>query len=248
MARGRDRPNVILVSGLARTTGEASRNAVSAVKIIVNDCCRAGPCNERFNSQLARKNLKRYRKKGLLAIERHMVSSIAADDLAGARILEIGGGIGTIQAELLGAGASEGEVVELVSAYEPFAKQLAQERALEGRTRFRVADVLGRPGDVAPATIVVLNRVVCCSPEGVKLTEAAARLAQRILIVSFPRDRFVVRVVTRLINLAQRLMGRSFRVFLHSSAALYSAAQAQGFRLAETGHNIAWEFAILRRA
>lgn len=111
-----------------------------------------------------------------------------------------------------------------------------------------MSDVLGDPGAVRPATIVVLNRVVCCSPEGVRLTEVAARLAQRWLIVSFPRDRFIVRLVGRLINSAQQLMGRSFRVFLHQKSAIYAAAETQGLVFREGGVNFVWEFAVLRRA
>jgi magnesium-protoporphyrin O-methyltransferase len=201
-----------------------------------------------FTPLKARKTLKRYRKKGLEPIERQMVASLSLRDIDGARILEIGGGIGTIQAELLVNGADEGEVVELLSSYEPYAGELAREKGFETRSRFRVADILAQPGAVAPASIVILNRVVCCSPDGVRLTEAAAALAERVLILSLPRDRWLVRVVARVINTAQRLMGRSFRVFLHPRASLYTAAKTRGFLLAKTGRSFVWEFAAFRRA
>jgi hypothetical protein len=211
-------------------------------------CCRAGACEEIFGPQVARKNLKRYRKKGLGAIERQMVASISTDDVAGARVLEIGGGIGAIQVELLASGARDGEIVELVQGYEPYAVELAQEKGLAARSRFRVADVLAQPEAVPPADVVVLNRVVCCSPDGVQLTETAARLATRVLILSFPRDRFLARAFARIINALQRLTRRSFRVFLHPKPSLFAAAQAQGLRLAGTGRTLVWEFAALRRA
>ena len=69
-----------------------------------------------------------------------MVASVSVDPLDDLRVLEIGGGIGRIQAELLDAGATEGEIVELVSAYEPFARELAREKGLEARTTFHVVD------------------------------------------------------------------------------------------------------------
>ena len=81
-------------------------------------------------------------------------------------MLEIGGGIGRIQAELLATGADQGEVVELVGAYEPYARELARDIGLEARTSFRIVDILDEPDAVEPADIVVLNRVVCCSPDG----------------------------------------------------------------------------------
>jgi hypothetical protein len=55
-------------------------------------------------------------------------------------------------------------------------------------------------------------------------------------------------MVVSLLNTGQRLMGRSFRVFLHPKASLLAAAHAQGFMLTATGQNVAWEFAALRRA
>jgi len=201
-----------------------------------------------FKPKVARKTLRRYRKKGLDETERGMVSAISARELEGARILEIGGGIGTIQAELLEAGAGRGEIIELVAAYGPYAQELAREKGLEDRTSFRVADILEHPETVSPADVVVLNRVVCCSPEGVKLTGVAARVAERVLVISFPRDRFWVRPVMRLMNGTLWFMRRSFRVFVHPRDSLVTAAEAEGLRLADSGHSLVWEFASFRRA
>jgi magnesium-protoporphyrin O-methyltransferase len=176
-----------------------------------------------------------------------MLASIAANELDGARVLEIGGGIGAIQAELLAAGADKGEIVELVSAYEPYALELAREKGIERRSTFRVGDVLEHPESVAPAHIVVLNRVVCCSPDGVRLTSEAARHARSALVLSFPRDRFWVRFFVLMVNGALWLFGRSFRSFVHPKASLYEAAESEGLRVAATGRRIVWEFATFRR-
>jgi magnesium-protoporphyrin O-methyltransferase len=211
-------------------------------------CCRAGPVEELFKPRMARRSLERYRKKGHGDLEKRMVAIAAARGLDGARVLEIGGGIGTIQSELLEAGAERGEVVELVSAWEPYARELAQEKGLAERTSFRVADVLEEPEGVEPADVVVMNRVVCCSPDGVALTGQAARLARRTLVLSFPRDAFWVRAGLRLVNAGFRIAGRSFRVFLHPPAALVAAAEGEGLRLTEQGRGLLWAFAALERA
>src|SRR5687768_16223859 len=94
-----------------------------------------------FKPRAARQSLRRYRKKGLNRLEREMLATLGGS-LRDARILEIGGGIGTIQAELLTAGAAHGEIVELVSAYEPYARELARDRGIADRSTFRVADLL----------------------------------------------------------------------------------------------------------
>jgi protein-L-isoaspartate O-methyltransferase len=225
------------------------RNQYMAAGIMrfVGGCCRSGVCEEMFKPKKARSTLRRYRKKGLDDLERQMVSSASSQPLTGARVLEIGGGIGTIQAELLAAGAASGEVIELVSAYEPYARELARDKGLEGRSTFRVADVLDHPQAVAPADIVILNRVVCCSPDGVRLTSVAGKLAGRMLLMVYPRDRAVVRLVMGFINGVLGLMGRSFRAFLHAPSALHATARAEGLSVAETSRTFAWEFAAFRR-
>jgi magnesium-protoporphyrin O-methyltransferase len=200
-----------------------------------------------FDPRAARRSLDRYRKKGLDDLERRMLASVTVGGHSGGRVLEIGGGIGTIQAELIARGAERGEIVELVSAYGPYAHELAEERGIADRVAFRVADLLEDPRAAAPADVVVLNRVVCCSPDGVALTELAAKLTERALVLSFPRDRMLVRAGIRLVNVWLRLLGRSFRVFFHPPAALTAAAESEGLRVLDRGRGRLWEFASLQR-
>jgi hypothetical protein len=176
-----------------------------------------------------------------------MIASVSAGALGGMRVLEIGGGIGRIQAELLTAGADQGEVVELVGAYEPYARELARETGLEGRTSFRLVDILEEPDAVEPADIVVLNRVVCCSPDGVDLAAAAARLARRTLVLSFPRDVIWVRAGIRLLNASLLLRRRSFRAYVHRPSALFAAADRCGHFVREGDQGAFWQWAALER-
>jgi magnesium-protoporphyrin O-methyltransferase len=163
-------------------------------------------------------------------------------------VLEIGGGIGRIQAELLVTGADQGEIVELVPSYEPYARELARETGIEGRTSFRIVDILEEPDAVEPADIVVLNRVVCCSADGVDLAAAAARLARQTLVLSFPRDAIWVRAAIRLLNASFRLRRSSFRAYAHRPNALLGAATSEGLRLAEGERGAFWQWAALERA
>jgi hypothetical protein len=210
-------------------------------------CGRAGPCEEMFKPRMARRSLERFRKKGLGKLERQIVESASAGGLDGERVLEIGGGIGELQAVLLERGAREGEVVELVRAWEPYARELAREHGLEERTSFRIVDVLDEPDAVEPADVVLLNRVVCCSPDGVALAGRAASLARRSLVLSFPRNAFWVRAGLTLVNTMMRIGGGSFRVFVHPPAALAAAAEAEGLRWSGGARGLVWQFAAFTR-
>jgi magnesium-protoporphyrin O-methyltransferase len=200
-----------------------------------------------FSPRIARRSLQRYRRKGLGKLERQMLAAASSGGLDDALVLEIGGGIGAMLAELLEAGAKQGEIIELVSAYEPYALELAREKGLEARVGFRVEDVLERPDAVESGDVVILNRVVCCSPDGIRLAGEAARLARRTLVLSFPRNRFAVRAGLRLVNVTMRALRRSFRVFVYPRAALVAAAEAEGLRAAAAEHGFAWEFVAFRR-
>ncbi len=213
----------------------------------MTSCCRSGPCEQMFRPRVARRSLERSRKKGLDELELQMVAAASEAGLEDARVLEIGGGIGTLQAELLERGAEEGEVVELVPAWEPYARELARERGIEERTSFRIADVLEQPESVEPADIVVMNRVVCCSPDGVALAAQAARLARRSLVLSFPRDVIWMRVGLRLMNAGLWIARRRFRAFVHPPADLVRAAESAGMSRAVSGQGALWAFVALRR-
>ena len=201
-----------------------------------------------FRPSAARNDLRRYRAKGLDDLERRMLASVLPLELSGARVLEIGGGIGALQVELLEAGAASGEIVELVSSYEDSALELARERGVAERHSYRVADIIDEPNAVGPADVVVLNRVVCCSPDGVELAATAARLTRQALVLSYPRDVVGVRLGIRVLNLGQWVLRRSFRAFVHPPGKLRAAAETHGLRVTDTGRNGFWEFATLRRA
>jgi magnesium-protoporphyrin O-methyltransferase len=200
-----------------------------------------------FDARQARRNLDRYRRKGLDRLEQQLLDLVAARGVAGGSVLDIGGGIGMLQAELVEAGAARGEVLELVESYEPYARELAREKGLEERTAYRVGDLIADREVAEPADIVLLNRVVCCTPDGVGLTGAAASLTLRLLVLSFPRDRLLVRFGVRALNVGLRLLRRTFRAYAHRPARLFAAAEAEGLRVTARGGGRLWEFAALER-
>lgn len=214
----------------------------------MSECCRAAPCEEIFDSQTAGSDLDEYLEHGLGDLEERMVAAIPPEAVSSARrVLEIGGGIGVIQAELLLKGADTGEVVELVRAYEPYALRLATKLGLSGRTTFRVADLIEDPGAAVDADVVVMNRVVCCSEDGLRLTGVAAGLARRVLALSYPRSLTILRVAEWLQQPFARLFRRRYRFYIHDSRAIQRAATANGMQLLSSWHGLFWEYSVFDR-
>jgi magnesium-protoporphyrin O-methyltransferase len=213
------------------------------------DCCSANnACAEFFGERVARRALRRYRSKGLDADALQMVAWADEAGVGGASVLEVGGGIGAVATTLLQHGAGRAVNLEVVSGWEPFARTLAVEEGIETRSEFRVGDLLLDPWVAEPADVVALQRVVCCNPEGIRLAGVAAGLAQRMLVLSYPRDAVWTRWGVSAANLLERLRRQSFRAFVHPPTAILAAAVAQGLELVHRERGPVWESAALRRA
>ena len=183
-----------------------------------------------FDPRFARRVASGYRRRGLDRTARRMVDLIADSGLQGATVLEIGGGVGEISAELLRRGAASAVVLELSRAYDDEAARLLAEAGLTGRVRRRLVDIAAEPDAVAPADVVVLHRVVCCYPDHASLLGAAADHARRQLVFSHPPRNLLSRTVTATENLLLRLRGRQFRTFAHPPAAMLAVLTEHGLR------------------
>ena len=208
-------------------------------------CCPQCGCEDFFGERFARRSADRYRTKGLGKIPRSLFDFAVPRGLAGRRVLEIGGGVGALVTELVKAGAERGELVEVVPGYEPFARAIFDDAGVD--VVFRLADLVADPTGADPADLVVLNQVVCCTPDGPALVGNAAALTRVALAFTYPRDRPSFRFLAALLNLWFRLRRRSFRIFVHSRAALVGAAEARGLRLVHEGRGLAWATAGFER-
>jgi SAM-dependent methyltransferase len=149
-------------------------------------CCPSRDYHRLFNRRFARRVANRYRKRGLDRTARQMVGFLERLGVEGASVLEIGGGVGEVEVELLKAGAARAQNLELSPAYEREARRLAAEAGVRGRLDWRIHDLAEDPQAVGLADLVVMHRVVCCYPDYERLLGAAADHARRALVFSYP--------------------------------------------------------------
>lgn len=211
-------------------------------------CCSTSGYGEFFDEKLARRDAKRYRKGGLKGAGKRLVDLVAARGADGADVLEVGGGIGALQLELLQRGASHTMNAELSPAYEGEAAALLKERSLTQRVDRRIVDIAEDPDAVPPADVVLLHRVVCCYPDYERLLGGAAGKARRLLAFSFPPDFAVARAAVRVLNLWPRLRGCDFRAYVHPESELLAAVERNGFRIVSRERSGIWRIALFERA
>jgi magnesium-protoporphyrin O-methyltransferase len=213
----------------------------------VAGCCDPRGCDQFFSAGFARRVAKRYRKRGLDRTARHMVEFLQSRGLDGATVLEVGGGVGEIQLELLKRGAERTVNLELSPAYEQEAGRLAREAGVDRRVERRIHDIAVEPADVEPVDIVVLHRVVCCYPDYERLLGAAADHARRLLVFSHPPRNPISRAIVATQNLGFRVMRREFRTFAHPPPAMIAVLEQHGMRPVFAHRGIPWQVAGLER-
>jgi 2-polyprenyl-3-methyl-5-hydroxy-6-metoxy-1,4-benzoquinol methylase len=211
-------------------------------------CCCPRDYHRFFSKRFARSFSKKYRKRGLDKTARKMADFLRERDIEGATVLEIGGGVGEIEIELLKAGAARAQNLELSPAYEEEARTLAEEAGLGGRIDWRLHDIAEDPEGVEAADIVVMHRVVCCYPDYERLLGAAADHARRALVFSYPPRNAPSRAFYALFNLVMRLMGRGFRGFAHPPGAMLTVLEGRGLRQTYEHHGRIWHVAGHERA
>jgi 2-polyprenyl-3-methyl-5-hydroxy-6-metoxy-1,4-benzoquinol methylase len=210
-------------------------------------CCNARGCDEFFGARFARRVAKRYRKKGLDKTAQRMVSFLAKQGIGGATVLEIGGGVGEIQIELLKRGAARAVNLELSPAYEEEARRLLLEEGLADRVEWRLHDIADEPSAVGPADIVVLHRVVCCYPDYRRLLGAAADHARQFVIFSYPPRHALSRLFIGAQNLVFRLLQREFRTFAHPPSKMLAVLEERRFHGAFAHRALIWQIAAFKR-
>jgi magnesium-protoporphyrin O-methyltransferase len=203
-------------------------------------CCCSAPSGyeDLFSEAQARRDARRYRRKGLDRPARWIVEAVRQRGVEGRTVLEPGGGIGAIQLELLKAGASHSLIVELSAGYDDAAAGLANEAGLEGRLERRLGDFAA--DEVSEADVVVLHRVVCCYPDYEGLLGAAAGKARSTLVFTYPPRNPLSRLATGALNLWLRLRGSDFRTFTHPPGAMAAVVEREGFEPFARRHGGIW--------
>lgn len=157
-----------------------------------------------YEEKRAAADLRRYHKKGPNPWTRTLVEALMAEGVAGSTLLDIGGGVGAIQHELLDAGAAHATSVEASAPYLDVARAETERRGHGDRAEHRHGDFIELAASIPPADIVTLDRVVNVYPDWERLVALSAERAQRLYALVFPRDTPAVRLSVLAINLIIR--------------------------------------------
>jgi predicted TPR repeat methyltransferase len=210
-------------------------------------CSHCTDAEDFFTERAARRELRRYRRKGPTGTTRHLLRMLRAENLRDAVHLDIGGGIGALQHELLRDGLSRAIHIDASTAYLRASEGEAARRGHQERVEYHHGDFVDLSPDLPDADLVTLDRVVCCYPDMPRLVQASAAKARHLYALSYPRAHLGTGAGLSLANLWFRLRGSSFRTYLHSPEAIRAELQRHGLRRIAEQRTLIWEIALYRR-
>jgi SAM-dependent methyltransferase len=209
--------------------------------------CACAVGNE-FGERTARSELRSYRKDGPSRTTRWLLEGLRGDGVDGLTVLDIGAGVGAAHLDLLTAGAASAIDVDGSPAFVAVAREEAGRQGVSDRVSYLVGDFVALAPTIAPADLVVLDRVLCCYPDMQALVrQSVARALARYGVV-YPRDSWWIRVGGAVVSGVARLARRRLRVHIHRTAEVDATVRAAGFVPRFNRSNLYWQVAVYERA
>ena len=212
-------------------------------------CCSAygAVASAQFDDKIAQRELESYRKKGPGSTTRLLRDLLLTTGRVNGTLLDVGAGIGGLTFELLEHGIEQVIAIDASPANLAAATEEAARRGRTGAIHFVHSDFLDVAAKIPPATVVTLDRVICCYRLYEPLLEESLRHAERCFAMSYPRDVWYVHAAVALDNAVRRIRGNPFRAFVHPVDGMTRMIQGAGFRLASRRHTWQWSAAVYLR-
>lgn len=176
-----------------------------------------------------------------------MIEAIKAEGIQGRTLLDIGGGVGAIQHELLKAGAANSTGVDASTAFVEAVDEEADRQGHKDRVTSHHGDFVQVAGGIEPKDIVTLDRVICCYHDLEKLVGLSSQRATRLYGLVYPRDNWAIRAAFGFFNLFLRLTRNPFRVYVHPTAKVDGLIQQEGFRQRYHLKTFVWQVVLYGR-
>ena len=210
-------------------------------------CCQCQGIENMFDKKAAKRALKRYLKKGPSKTTGMLLKAIHKTEVKGLNFLDIGGGIGAIQYDLIKAGASSGTSIEASPAYIDLAKEEIRKYNLAEIIDFKHGDFTAIASDVDSADIVTMDKVICCYDDMSELVKLSSKLSRKIYAIIYPRDVWWTKLALPFINFYPLIRRSPFRVFIHPTKKVEEIIIKNGFKRDYYAKTLFWQVAMFTK-
>ncbi|MHA2003043.1 MAG: methyltransferase [Candidatus Thorarchaeota archaeon] len=210
--------------------------------------CQCQGIESKFDQKKAAKRLEQYRKVGPDKTTRTLIDALKAEGISEMKLLDIGGGVGAIQHELLTAGVSSCFNVEASQAYVEAAKNEASRQGHSERISHLHGNFVEIAENIAQSDIVTLDRVICCYDDVEGLVGKSLEKALRLYGIVYPRDTLLSKIVTAFENLIVKIRRNPFRTFVHPTDLVEGIVRSNGFERRFYREVGLWQIVVYERS
>ncbi len=208
------------------------------------NCCQCRGMESLFSDKTAAGDLKAYRKKGPSKTTRMLINALKAQGVEEMTLLDIGGGVGAIQHELLKSGAGSAVNVDASTAYIKAAKDEAQRQNHANQVSYHHGNFVDLAPNIAPVDIVTLDRVICCYHDMPALVGLSSQKAGKLYGVVYPRDTWWTKIGVAVMNFGLWVSRNPFRVFVHPTEAVEAVVRGNGLERRFYRKTWLWQVAV----
>lgn len=195
----------------------------------MSTCCPHARSASRFFSFFAKRYSRRFDKRGFEPSQEHLLRGLASVGYRDDEVLEVGCGVGHLHQTLLERGARSAVGIDLAPRMLTEARERASQRGLAGRTEYIEGDFIALQDGITKADVTLMDKVVCCYPDADTLVRRGLEKTKRVFALTYPRNRWYVRVMMGASAVFFMMMRSDFRPYVHDPNQIEGWINEKGF-------------------
>jgi len=212
------------------------------------DCCQCQGIDAKFDMKYVAKKLKEYRKNGPKNTTRQLIDALREEGIEGKTLLDIGGGIGDIQHEMLNLGVSQAINNEASTAYLEACREEAERLGHAGQIHHIQGNFVEVAKGIESQDIVTLDRVICCYHDMPGIVNLSVQKAKKLYGLVYPIDAWWTRLALLVYyNFRNWLQRNPMRMFVHSPEEVEAIILRSGFKRRFWRKMGAWQVVVYAR-
>ena len=211
-----------------------------------SDCACAG-VNILFGERNARKEYKKYLKKGPHKMTLRLLEALKKENINGMSLIDIGGGVGAIHHTLLSDGLDRAIDVDGSEAYIEKSKEESIRLGNGDKLSHQFGDYVEEADGLGKADIITLDKVLCCYRDMRDLVARSTANATKYYGVIYPVDRWWMKWLMNVGNVLVKLKSRKFKSYIHSTVEVEAIIAGNGFKRKFYYKNLMWQVILYEK-
>ena len=207
-------------------------------------CCGA---DQLFDLKGAKKELKKYRKKGPGKTTKKLIELLFKGGVVDQSLIDIGGGIGAIQWAFIENGGKNTIGVDASSGYLSLARAIAEEKGCVEKVDLLQGDFVDLTENISESDFIALDKVICCYPDYKSLLAESLKKCKRSIGLTYPFGGIISKTITSLSGLYFYFKRNPFRTFVHDPREVQQFIIDHGFDITENTTSFPWHVQVYRR-